>query len=290
MSKSYWKPARSLPDLDQAQRLRFHCISMELGIVVVNDTHVERDVSSIDCLSTTEHVLVYDDQRCIATARIAFPNSDVARASGTRLGLELEDAGIDLAPLHEIAGQMAEISRLCVLRQWHGTAAAARLYEGLYVLTRQRGARYWVGGVDCKTSLLKEAELMRSLLSLRGCVSTLYQVSAISREDFDSRRRSLDTASTFYTPKQLELAEQGQSESLPIAGALAAFTKRLGATCIGQPALHPTFPRYVLPMLVDLEQLPQATLRMFDSAQLMPLLAARSAAPNQLPDAARIAS
>jgi L-ornithine Nalpha-acyltransferase len=290
MSRTYWKPARTLPDLDEAQRLRFRCISAELGIPVTNDPHVERDVSSTDCLSTTEHVLVYEGQLCVATARVAFPNPDVARASGTRLGLELEDAGIDLTALTEISAQIAEVSRVCVLRQWHGTAAAARLYEGLYVLTRQRGARYWVGGVDCKTSILKEAELMRSVLALHGRVSTRYQLTAAREVPPESRRQSAGSASSFYTPRQLELAEQGQTESLPIAGALAAFTKRLGASCIGRAALHPTFPRYVLPMLVDLEELPRATLRMFDHGQLAPLSTATSPAAGQLFDARRLAS
>lgn len=290
MSKTYWKPARSLPDLDHAQRLRFRCISDELGIVVIKDSHLERDVGGTDCLSTTEHVLVYEGELCVATARLAFPNPDLARASGTRLGFELEDAGIDLAPLDEISAQIVEISRLFVLRQWHGTAAAARLYEGLYILTRQRGMRYWVGGVDCKTSLLKEAELMRSLLERRGSVSTRYQLTADRETAADSQGQGTSSASSFYTPQQLELGERGQLAGLPIAGALAAFTKRLGAICIGRPALHPTFPRYVLPMLVDFEQLPQATLRMFDRAQLAPLRSMESPAPARLLNARRIAS
>jgi L-ornithine Nalpha-acyltransferase len=290
MSKTYWKPARSVSDLDQAQRLRFHCISNELGIRVAHDANVERDVSSTDCLGTTDHVLVYDDDGCVATARVAFPNQDVARASGTRLGLELEDAGIDLSALHDISAQIAEISRVCVLRRAHGTAAAARLYEGLYVLTRQRGARYWVGGVDCRTSILKEAELMRTVLALRGRVSTRYRLLTAPDAQRDSRRRSLGATSRFYTPEQLQLSELGDPESLPIAGALAAFTKRLGAICIGHPTLHPTFPRYVLPMLVDLEQLPQATLRMFDHGQLAPLGTSAGSAAGDLRDAQRIAS
>jgi L-ornithine Nalpha-acyltransferase len=289
MSKIHWEPARTLPDLDQAQRLRFHCISAELGIRVANDPHVERDVSSTDCLRTTEHVLVYEDQLCVGTARVAFPNPDVARASGTRLGLELEDAGIDLAALAEISGQVAEISRLCVLRQWHGTAAVARLYEGLYVLSRQRGARFWVGGVDCKTSLLKEAELMHSVLTLRGSVSTRYQLTSLSEGAVGPRRRSACATSRFYSPQQRQLGKRGELDSLPIAGALVAFTKRLGATCIGRPVAHPTFPRYVLPMLVDLDQLPDATLRMFDRAQLAPLQTASSASTDGL-QARRLAS
>lgn len=289
MSEFYWRPARTLRDLDEAQRLRFHCISVELGIRFESDRHVERDVSRIDCLNTTEHVLVYQGQRCVATARVALPNRDLARARRTRLGLELEDAGIDLGALRDVSSQIAEISGLFVLRQWHGTAAAARLYEGLYVLTRQLGARYWLGGVDCQTSCLHEAELMRLILSRRGRVSTRYRVESVSGAYSDSGDRCASPTSIFYTPKQLQLAEQGQPEGLPIAGALTAFTKRLGATCIGRPALHPRFPRYVLPMLVDLRELPPATLRMFDRGQLAPLQSMPSATVPRL-DAPRIAS
>lgn len=290
MSRVYWKPARTLPHLDEAQRVRFHCISAELGVRVANYPRVERDISATDCLSTTEHVLVYDDQRCVGTARVAFPNPDVARGSGTRLGLELEDAGIDLAGLREISPQMAEISRLCVLRQWHGTAAVVRLYEGLYALSRQRGVRFWVGGVDCKTSDLKEAELMRSVLALHGNVSTRYQLPSTPQSAHESRNRSASSTSRFYTAKQLALAEQGEADKLPIAGALVAFTKRLGATCIGAPVLHPTFPRYVLPMLVDLDTLPEATMRLFDRAQLASLPTASNPAIRRRPNARRIAS
>jgi hypothetical protein len=290
MSKIYWKPARTLPDLDEAQRLRFRCLAAELGIPVAHDRHVERDVSSTDCLSTTEHVLVYEGQLCVGTARVAFPNLEVARASGTRFGLELEKAGLDLAALDDISRQIAEVSRLCVLRQWHGTTAVLRLYEGLYVMSRQRGARYWVGGVDCKTSILTEAELMRSVLARRGSVSSRHQLAALPDEPAESSRQIGRPTSRFYTPEQLERAEQGQPESLPIAGALSAFVKRLGATCIGRPALHPAFPRYVLPMLVDLECLPKATLSLFDQAQFAPLRIATTSAPDHLLDARRIAS
>jgi len=268
-----WKPARTLADLDQGQRLRFLCLSMDLGIHVVNDPHVERDISSIDCLGTTEHVLVFEDQLCVATARLAFPNPDVARASRTRLGLELENAGVDLSGLHDISDQVAEISRLCVLKRWRGTAAVIRLYEGLYVVSRQRGVRYWVGGVDCRTSNLAEAQLMRSILGLRGAIDPRHQLAVVGKPAPAGQPGG--TKTEFYTKEQLELAELGHSEGLPIAGALVAFTKRLGATCIGWPAMHPAFPRYVLPMLVDLDRLPEATLRMFDQSQLAPFVTAR---------------
>ena len=288
MSRIYWKRARTLSELDEAQKLRFHCISTELGILAANYSGVERDISSTDCLSTTEHVLVYDDERCVGTARIAFPRRELAGVGGARL--ELEDAGIDVAGLHEIRARTAEISRLCVLERWHGTSAVIRLYEGLYVLSRQCGVRFWVGGVDCKTSILKEAELMRAVLARRGAMSTRFQLTASSEGEAQSGHPSARATSSFYTPKQLEYAEHGQSDSFPIAGALVAFTKRLGASCIGRPVLHPTFPRCVMPMLVDLDALPDATLRLFDRAQLTPFQPATSPAASPLLDAKRVAS
>ncbi len=269
MSRLYWKPARTLRELDQAQKLRFACLSEELDIQLGSGLHVERDVSSIDCLDTTEHVLVYHDDVCVGTARVAFPNRDLARRSDTCFGLELENS-LDLRCLAELSAQLAEVSRLFVRKRWHGTAAAARLYEGLYVLSRERGARYWVGGVDCKSSLRSEAELMFDVLARRGDASSRYRAPAAPRA-LNERQHDACAEARFYTQEQLELAEQGRESELPVAAALTAFTRRLGATCIGRPVRHPAFPRYVLPMLVDLEALPEATLRLFDRAQLASL-------------------
>ena len=49
-----------------------------------------------------------------------------------------------------------------------------------------------------------------------------------------------------------------------------------GARCVGRPAQHPAFPRFVLPMLVELDALPASTLRKFDLSQLGPSLPERS--------------
>jgi hypothetical protein len=117
---------------------------------------------------------------------------------------------------------------------------------------------------------------MRSILGLRGAVDPRHQLAVLGRPPPARTGKPERTATEFYTKEQLELAELGHLERLPIADALVAFTKRLGATCIGGPALHPAFPRYVLPMFVDLERLPEATLRMFDRSQLAPFGTARA--------------
>jgi hypothetical protein len=131
---------------------------------------------------------------------------------------------------------------------------------------------------------------MHAILASRGRVSNRYQLTLAPDALADSGHRSTPSTSSFYTPEQLDLAGKGRLEELPIASALGAFTKRLGASCIGRPALHPRFPRYVLPMLVDLERLPPAMLRMFDQAQLALLETTAGAGAVHLAGARRIAS
>ena len=59
----------------------------------------------------------------------------------------------------------------------------------------------------------------------------------------------------------VETAEQAQR----LPRALEAFTRRLGARCVGLPIPHPALPRVILPMHVELDQIPSATLAAFET-------------------------
>jgi hypothetical protein len=60
--------------------------------------------------------------------------------------------------------------------------------------------------------------------------------------------------------------EKGSATGQPllVARPFEVFARRLGARSIGVPVRHPLFPRYVIPMLADLDELPKATLIHFD--------------------------
>jgi L-ornithine Nalpha-acyltransferase len=248
-----WKVVRTIGDLNQAQRLRYEGYERDLGISIAVDPRVERDVSSHDTLDTAIHVLVYQGLEPIGTARLALADADVARASRTDLGFELERE-FELSQFAAMRSCVAEVARVCVVRRFHGTRAVPCLYEALFALSREHGIRYWVGGVDCQTSCAEEATRIHADLAQQGLVSSSLRVKA----------RGHHTGS--------KVQEGGQTSRRALPSSIAAFVRSLGAKCLGAPGVHPAFPRYVLPMFVDLDALPAATLAHFDCSLLPPKL------------------
>jgi hypothetical protein len=274
--KFFWKRAHSKLDINDCQRVRFHVIHRELEIAVRNP-RAARDVDQADCLPTTEHLLVYADELCVGTGRLMLPNHEVAQLCGTRIGFELEGS-FDLGRLLPIQDQLVEVSRVAVMKDWYHSGAAACLFEGMAAVSWLHGKRYLLGEVDCQTGILAEAQLMCAKIEQLGAMHPSYRVRAGWREPGHDETRDPRVGSGFYSPTELAAAERGELGRLRLPRALSVFIKRLGAQCIaGEPALHPTFPRYVLPMLASLEALPVATIKTFDPSIVASTLGAQDA-------------
>jgi L-ornithine Nalpha-acyltransferase len=275
MSDMYWKVARTQQDIDEVQRVRWQCLMEERAIGAPASGAIRRDIGCIDNLSTVWHLLVYSGSKAVGTARVARPNAELAALTGTRYGLELEQQ-LDLGRLGDVAGELAEVSRLCMSRA-SGVRGALRLYEGLYVVSRQLGVRHWIGGVDCQTPHRDEAELMRAALERRGWMSQRSLLSArCPRSPSAASRATVGNgateASRFFSPAELDAARRGELDTLRLASTLESSARRLGARCVGAPISHPVFPRFVMPMMADLEELPADTLATFDRSLLAPAL------------------
>jgi thiaminase len=258
MSKIYWKRATTRKELDDAQRVRFRCLVEETGIAQPGSgAGLRRDISALDALPNIEHVLLYRDDEAIGTARIAFPESEIARATQTSFGFEIERF-LDLATLPIADGEIAEVSRLCVLRA-HATSAAPLLYEALYVQARLlRRVRFLVGGVDTRTADYATALRLFSLLEREGLVSERFRVET---------RATVRAAVGAGSPARLAGSageHHGTDNPSRLGGLVHTFARRLGARVVGAPVPHAHFPRYVIPMLADLTTLPAATLRHFE--------------------------
>jgi|SoiMethySBSTD1v2_1073268.scaffolds.fasta_scaffold14972_8 GNAT acetyltransferase-like protein len=272
----YSRIARTQHDVDAAQRLRFRSLAGELKIGIASDPRVGREISSFDNLETTHHLLLYCDLSLIGTARLALPNREVASANGTLLGFELEQE-FALTGLFSIREGLAEVARVCILESWRSTTAVLRLYEGLYCLSRELGVTHWIGGVDCQTSRRDDAELMHSALADRELVDPRIEVFARPHAHIVPGPSAATSVfhSGFYSDGERASAG-GRLSELRLASTLLTFTRRLGARCIGHPARHPAFPRFVMPMLVALDQIPQPTLAKFDLSLLAPSLERRA--------------
>jgi L-ornithine Nalpha-acyltransferase len=270
MSELYWKVAETRRQLDEAQRLRWTCIREDLKIAARAEPGLRRDVSALDGLPSVHHIVVYDGREAVGTARLVQANADVARASGSHYGFELEER-VDLTTLGIASSELAEVSGLCVQKA-RAPRAATRLYEGLYAQSRSLGIRYWIGGVDCGTDDAGDALRLCTELERRGLVSPEWQVRA-------ERPVAHDHAEVDVSASRARGAcgepHDGALPALPHA--LDAFIRRLNARAIGGPVRHPRFERYVLPMLAALDAIPECTLALFDTSAKMGLTTTREA-------------
>lgn len=257
MAEIYWMLAQTMHDLQEAQRVRWTCLREELGVRARDATSLRCDASLLDVLPNVHHVLVYDGEEPVGTARLMQASTDVAHATGSRHGFELE-AEVDLSPLNVAGPELAEISRLCV-RKAHAGRAAVRLYEGLYAQSRSLGVRWWVGGVDCCTAHLDDAERLCAVLERHGLISRERQIRTEPTAAGDHARVGSNLADSADAA-----GDAGELPALPHA--LGAFVRRLNARAIGGPVRHAQFDRFVIPMIADLDELPASTLALFDGS------------------------
>lgn len=277
--------ARSPAELAACQRLRFAGFREELGIPGAESALVPLDVSPFDALPTTHHVLVYAGERLAATARFALGDAG-ARRLGKPVGVELEGEFV-VPAFADLPEKVAEIGRVCVLRRWHGTWAAVRLYEALVSRSHELGIRYWYGGVDLQTDDGRDAELQFRALEAQGLVSKTFEATALPQP-----KKRAPIRQRFYTDEERGEARRGELAGLRLAPAVREFVVSLGARALGRPALHPAYPRWVVPMVVDVEALPERTLALLDRSLVAPR--PRSREPDtrnsSLDDSQRLAS
>jgi hypothetical protein len=107
--------------------------------------------------------------------------------------------------------------------------------------------------------VLDDALTMFAILRQRGLMHPGFAVKPRAQQN----GHEAGPAQAFYSDSQRELAKQGRLSELPLAPALESFTERLNARCLGLPALHGAFPRWVIPMVVDVNHLPDRLLAIF---------------------------
>jgi predicted GNAT family N-acyltransferase len=274
MSDLQLTEANSKCEVDSVQRFRYDVLAGELGIPLLHDPCVRRDVSSFDNLATSHHVLVLRDGEIVGAARLALSNAEVAAACGTRFGFELE-LEFALDGIASLGPRVAEIARLSVRRHDRGPAVVAKLYEGLFARSREFGVTHWLGAVDCQTSRPSRARAMHRLLIERGFVSSEFRLSP-RESSHDSSAFTSVPASKLTLPTGSETRRRAAEPEL--ATTIVAFTRRLGARALGEPAQHPGFPgRFVLPMLVELDAIPSTTTASFGRSSVAPAVPARRA-------------
>jgi hypothetical protein len=246
-------------ELDDALRVRWAVFGAELHLVGGPVPPAPREVNCFDTLETTVHLVVYADELPVATSRLLLPNPEVARSTGTRLGIALEQK-LDLSALEGPGLVFAESTRFCVLAPWRHSEALVRLQAGLYKESRRRGVTHWVASANAETDSSEDARIVFQLAQRQGLVSPRWRVPG--REPCASP----DVPSApLYTPSQRAQARQGQLDGLRMPRVLSLFAHKMGARFIAEPLYDAGFRRFSMPLVAALDEVPAGTRERFDA-------------------------
>jgi putative hemolysin len=131
--------AQSVADLTECQHLRFQVFNRELGegLAASERTGLDRDRFDWVC----DHLMVRDISTGILVGTYRMQTG--YRAQGN-LGYYSEQL-FDLAPFEPIRGELLELGRACVHRDYRNSTALGMLWKGIASYAALCNARYMIG-------------------------------------------------------------------------------------------------------------------------------------------------
>jgi len=205
--------ARTVSEIEEAQRLRYKVFAEEMGANLASaDEEIDRDIFDSYC----KHLLVRDagSNKVIGTYRILPP--DCART----IGSYYSETEFDLTRLEHLRDRMVEVGRSCVHMNYRDGATISKLWGGLADYMCQNKHEYLIG---CASISMKDGGHYAA--SVYAKLSTMYAAPAEYR--------------VFpRCPLPLEALDSTLDVTIPplIKGYL-----RLGAYIGGEPAWDPDF-------------------------------------------------
>ena len=130
--------ARSVSEIEEAQRLRFKVFAEEMGASLISaDEGIDRDIFDSYC----EHLLVRenDNNKVIGTYRILAP--DAARTVGSYYS----ETEFDMTRLNHLRDRMVEVGRSCVHMDYRDGSTISRLWGGLAEYMTKNKHEYLIG-------------------------------------------------------------------------------------------------------------------------------------------------
>ncbi|GMU03641.1 hypothetical protein KH5H1_77640 [Corallococcus caeni] len=256
-----WRVATTQRDMDDAARIRWAVFGGEMGLLTEQSALSRREMTSIDTLDTTVHLLVHVGSEPVATMRVALPNAEVAANLGGPVGLELAQR-LDLSGVIRPGMVFAEPSRFCVLPKWRRTQAVSWLQAAMYAESRRRGVTHWIASANLETDSPEDALLASRVAAHRGWLSPRWRVDVPDPRQAPKRPRK-----PFYTPEERARAEQGLWDGLRVPRSPSLFATTMGARFIAEPLYDAYFQWFTLPLVMALDEIPADTLTHFHALQ-----------------------
>lgn len=232
--------ARHLDEVRAAQRLRHQIFAGEMGARLAQDLPHSLPGHDIDRFDDfCEHLLVRDaaTQKVVGTYRLLTPGQ--ARRAG---GLYSERE-FDCSALAPLRGDMVELGRSCVHRDWRSGAAILALWGALAGFMQRNRLQSMVGCVSLPLH-------HHGLTYGEGAARIWAQLPSTSHGDPQWRVRPL-----LELPlREADIAARPQPVvALP---PLVHGYLRMGARVLGAPAWDPDFQTADLPVMLQMADLP----------------------------------
>ena len=256
-----WRVATTQRDLDDVARIRWAVFGGEMGLLHAQWSVSRREMTCIDTLDTTVHLLVHAGSEAVATMRVALPNAEVAANLGGTVGLEMAQR-VDLSRVILPGMSFAEPSRFCVLPKWRRTEAVTWLQTAMYTESRRRGVTHWIASANLETDSPEDALLSWQVAASRGWLSPRWRVDVP-----DPWQAPVHPRNRFYTPEERARAEQGQLDGLRLPRSPSLFASTMGARFISEPLYDAYFQWFTLPLVMALDEIPADSLARFHALE-----------------------
>ncbi|WPB74971.1 GNAT family N-acetyltransferase [Archangium violaceum] len=256
-----WRVATTQRELDDVARIRWAVFGGEMGLLSEQSAVSRREMTCIDTLDTTVHLLVHAGAEPVATMRVALPNAEVAANLGGAVGLEMAQR-VDLSGLSRPGMVFAEPSRFCVLPKWRRTEAVTWLQAAMYAESRRLGVTHWIASANLETDSPEDALLSWRVAASRGWVSPRWRVDVP-----DPRQAPVHPRNPFYTPEERARAEQGLLDGLRMPRSPSLFARTMGARFIAEPLYDAYFQWFTLPLVMALDEIPADSLARFHALE-----------------------
>ncbi len=237
--------ANTLNGIADAQRVRSQVFVKEKGLLSREAISLDREVDIYDDLETTLHFVAYVEDVPVGTSRLIGPNPDVARAIGQPLGIDLASR-YDLDPFVVAGVSLAEVSRMCIVPEYRGTAVLHALYLAMYDESLRVGLTHWIGAGNAETDALEDAEIAYRIAQRDGLVSSRWHVAPRPNASADG-----PATRPLYSAAERAQAGAGDLQGLRFPRTLATFAQ-LAARYMGRPIRERGYTVCSLPLVVDL--------------------------------------